>query len=114
MTTTSSSLTNDGISSYLHQVFAGLSYNGYAVDMWACGVILFILLTAVPPVEQANALDPRFRMIASGRLHDLLDVWNMHHVTPPARDLLYRLLQVAPEARLTVEQVKSHPWVSGR
>lgn len=94
-------------------MFSSQTYDGYAVDIWACGIILFILLTAVPPVEHASALDPRYRMIASGRLEDLLNVWGMNHVTPLARDLLFRLLQTSPEARPTVQQIKTHPWIVG-
>ena len=64
-------------------------------------------------MEMASDLDPRYRLIADARLSDLLEVWQMTHITPYARDLMSRILRPNPEERLTVAQIKEHPWVAG-
>lgn len=84
---------------------------GPLVDIWALGVILFILLTGVPPVETSSQLDPRFRLICSGGLRQMLLQWNMH-VSEEAMDLLQRILQGNPTDRLTIPEIKAHPWMN--
>ena len=76
------------------------------------GIILFILLAGVPPLELPTLADPRFKMIATGRLNELLDIWQLR-LSTPARDLLDRLLQVEPTRRATIADVLAHPWVTG-
>lgn len=85
---------------------------GFAVDVWALGIILFILLTGVPPLELPTLSDPRFKMIATNRLPELLDLWQLR-LSRHARDLLGRLLQVEPTSRATIAEVLVHPWVMG-
>mmetsp|Transcript_3821 Transcript_3821/g.5942 ORF Transcript_3821/g.5942 Transcript_3821/m.5942 type:complete len:348 (-) Transcript_3821:154-1197(-) len=86
-------------------------FNGLLVDMWAAGVILFILLTGVPPVETASPLDSRFRMIRDGELRNMLLQWNIH-ISEEAMDLLQRMLAVTPSQRLTIDAIRRHPWMT--
>lgn len=88
-----------------------LPFNGFLVDMWAAGVILFILLTGVPPVETASPLDSRFRMIRDGGLRNMLLQWNII-ISDEAMDLLQRMLRADPRQRLTIEQIRLHPWMN--
>lgn len=83
---------------------------GFAVDMWSLGIVLFILLTGVPPLELPTLADPRFQMIATNRLGELMDVWELR-LSPDVRDLLARLLQVEPTRRATIAEVLTHSWV---
>lgn len=84
---------------------------GPLVDIWALGVILFILLTGVPPVETSSQLDPRFRLIVSGGLRQMLLQWNIH-ISEEAMDLLQKILQGNPSDRLTIPEMKAHPWMN--
>ena len=85
-------------------------FNASLTDMWGLGVILFMLLTGVPPVESATPLDPRFRKISNGGLASMLVHWNIE-LTFPAVDLLTRMLKPNPIDRLTISQILEHPWI---
>lgn len=80
------------------------------VDVWALGIILFIMLTGVPPIESATPLDQRYRMVCAGLLGNMLEQWHMA-VAPSAVDLISRILRPNPDERLTLKEIYSHPWM---
>eukprot|EP00934_Nitzschia_sp_Nitz4_P002074 Nitzschia sp. Nitz4//scaffold131_size63436//538//1777//NITZ4_006258-RA/size63436-snap-gene-0.46-mRNA-1//-1//CDS//3329535217//2074//frame0 len=85
-------------------------FDGFAIDLWATGVILFIMLVGLPPWEFARPEDPRYRMISKGKLSRMLDSWK-RPVSPLAADLLQKMLTEDPRQRLSLTEVKDHPWV---
>lgn len=85
-------------------------FNGLQSDMWALGVILFIMLTGVPPVDTATPLDPRYRMLSEGHIGTMLDQWGIT-LSSEALDLLSKTLRAIPCERLTAAEVADHPWV---
>lgn len=88
-------------------------FDGYAVDMWAAGVILFLMLTGFPPWDRAAATDERFRYMSGGYLVQMLTEWEIP-ISSDAMDLLQRMLFLDPNDRLSLDQVRAHPWmVSG-
>ena len=87
-----------------------LPFDGFGIDLWSVGVILFIMLVGLPPWEFAKEEDPRYRMVARGGLAQMLDSWN-RAVSPAATDLLQKMLMHDPRQRLTLCEVKDHPWV---
>ncbi len=81
---------------------------GKECDLWSCGVILFILLGGYPPFYDES--EPRlFRKIREGKPDYDDPVWK--EVSPEAKDLLDKLLNVNPKERLTVEKALAHPWM---
>jgi len=89
-------------------------FDGYAVDMWAAGVILFLMLTGFPPWERACATDERFKYMTAGYLVQMLTEWELG-ISSDAMDLLQRMLWLDPKDRLSLDQVRAHPWmVNGR
>jgi len=86
-------------------------FSGEAIDFWACGIILFIMLTGVPPFETATEVDPRFQMISSWRLSEMLSLWEIN-LSPEAVDLLSRMLRPNPQERLKYEEIMAHPWMN--
>jgi len=86
-------------------------FDGFAVDMWAAGVILFLMLTGFPPWERACPTDERFRYMTAGYLVQMLTEWEVG-LSGDAMDLLQRMLFLDPKDRLCLEQVKAHPWMT--
>lgn len=87
-------------------------FDVFAADVWACGIILFLLLTGMPPYDPATGptpADQRFVYVRDGRLRDLLRAWNIA-LPDTAVDLVQRLLTADPYARITIPELKRHPW----
>ena len=94
------------------EVFANTDgFDGFAIDLWSCGVILYIMLTGFPPYDQASRADQRFELIVHGRLMEQLRNWDIN-LSDEAGDLLQSMLQLDPRQRLTLAQVLEHPWVT--
>ena len=85
-------------------------FDGFAIDLWATGVILFIMLVGLPPWEFARPEDPRYKMVTKGKLGRMLESWR-RPVSAHATDLLQRMLMEDPRQRLSLTEVKDHPWV---
>ena len=85
-------------------------FDGFAIDLWACGVILFIMLVGLPPWEFAREDDPRYNMVIQGGLTRMLRSWE-REVSESAADLLQKMLQRDPRDRLSLFQVMNHVWV---
>jgi serine/threonine protein kinase len=86
-------------------------FDGYAVDMWAAGVILFLMLTGFPPWERACQTDERFKYMTAGYLVQMLTEWEIG-ISSDAMDLLQRMLFLDPKDRLSLDQVRAHPWMA--
>ncbi|XP_044027629.1 serine/threonine-protein kinase pakF [Siniperca chuatsi] len=83
---------------------------GVAVDIWALGVILYILLCGFPPFRSRDRdQEELFQLIKQGHLHFLSPYWDP--ISEEARGLVRALLEPDPTMRLTAEQTLLHPWV---
>lgn len=84
--------------------------NPIVSDVWGAGVLLFMCLTGIPPVDEAVDRDNRFRVIKGGQLAQLLATWHIE-LDPAVVDLMQRMLTASPMQRITVDQVATHPWL---
>ncbi|XP_031440954.1 serine/threonine-protein kinase DCLK2-like isoform X2 [Clupea harengus] len=91
------------------EIIAETGY-GLKVDIWAAGVISYILLCGFPPFRsERNQQDELFQKILEGRLEFPAPYWD--NISSTAKDLIGRMLQVNVGNRYSAEDVLSHPWV---
>uniref|UniRef100_A0A3B3T5N8 Pregnancy up-regulated nonubiquitous CaM kinase n=2 Tax=Paramormyrops kingsleyae TaxID=1676925 RepID=A0A3B3T5N8_9TELE len=83
---------------------------GKAVDLWAVGVISYILLCGYPPFYDENDTE-LYRQIMKGEYEFDSPFWD--DISQSAKDFISHLLQVEPEKRLDCDQALQHPWISG-
>uniref|UniRef100_A0A3B4XTJ9 calcium/calmodulin-dependent protein kinase n=1 Tax=Seriola lalandi dorsalis TaxID=1841481 RepID=A0A3B4XTJ9_SERLL len=84
---------------------------GKPVDIWACGVILYILLVGYPPFwdEDQHKL---YQQIKAGAYDFPSPEWDT--VTPEAKNLINQMLTINPAKRINAQEALKHPWVCQR
>ena len=85
------------------EVISGNLYAGTEVDVWSCGVILYALLCGTLPFDD-ESIPNLFKKIKSG-MYSLPS-----HLSQSSRELILRMLVVDPIKRITIDEVRQHPW----
>ncbi|KAI4375708.1 hypothetical protein MLD38_013545 [Melastoma candidum] len=81
---------------------------GQEADVWTAGVILYILLSGVPPFW-AETQQGLFDAVLKGYIDFDSDPWPV--ISNSAKDLIRRMLCSRPSDRLTAHEVLCHPWI---
>ncbi|CRG93885.1 SNF1-related protein kinase catalytic subunit alpha, putative [Plasmodium gallinaceum] len=85
------------------EVISGKTYLGCEIDVWSLGVILFAMLCGFLPFDDEDIHD-LFEKIRNG-------IFSIPgHVSYYAKDLIKKILIVDPSKRITLNQIKKHPW----
>mgnify|MGYP001809848523 CR=1 FL=1 len=119
-------LNNKVAKEYLNQIKFNFSsskgYNGFQVDIWSCGVVMFAMLFGYLPFEDQalkthpNSTRPnRKSSINVYQLYQFISRNSLEipkHVTvsTEAIDLIRGMLRSDPENRITLSEVFRHPW----
>ena len=100
-----------GTKGYLAPEMLKRNKYGKSIDVWAVGVIVFVLLCGCLPFDNDSA-EIRDEEAARQKFSLRFPSW-ASDLSDSAKDLLRRLLDVHPGKRLTAEQACKHPWIVG-
>ncbi|KAJ1422918.1 Serine/threonine-protein kinase, active site [Sesbania bispinosa] len=85
------------------EILAKKGYDGAKVDVWSCGVVLFVLTAGYLPFNDPNLM-VMYRKIYKGEFR--CPRW----MSPELRRFLSKLLDTNPETRITVDGMTRDPW----
>lgn len=93
------------------EVLLGQKYDTM-IDMWAIGVILYILLCGFEPFYDERGDQAMFQRILKCDYEFISPWWD--EVSESAKDIVRKLIVLDPSKRLTAKQALQHPWVQGK
>ena len=85
------------------EMVGGHKYNGFFIDVWATGIILFAMLCGYLPFEDENN-DVLFKQILEGKID------YPEYLSDLSKDLLNKIIETNPEKRIKIEDIKKHPF----
>lgn len=100
------------------EIFIDKKYNGAVVDLFASGIVLFIMRSGTPPFAKADPTkDPHYKLLNNNAKNNTF--WNAHgkhkptkdFFSPEFKDFLNCMLALDPLQRPTLPEIKSHPWM---
>jgi len=114
-TTQSLLFTECGTPGYMApEMITNSGYDAAATDLWACGVILFIMLAGFPPFQKPSTSDWWFNKLTQGK-HALF--WQAHCRNAvfgeEFKDFINNVLQPIPSKRFKIADMKAHAWWKG-
>ncbi|KAF3617137.1 Serine/threonine-protein kinase SAPK2 [Capsicum annuum] len=91
------------------EVLSRKEYDGKLADVWSCGVTLYVMLVGAYPFEDPE--DPRnFRKTLTRILTVQYSIPYYVRVSKECKHLLSQIFVADPEKRITIEEIKKHPW----
>ncbi|XP_010472302.1 PREDICTED: serine/threonine-protein kinase SRK2J isoform X1 [Camelina sativa] len=91
------------------EVFCRSEYDGKSVDVWSCGVALYVMLVGAYPFEDRK--DPRnIRKTVQKIMAVKYKIPGYVHISEDCRNLLARIFVANPLQRSTLKEIKSHAW----
>ena len=86
------------------EMVSGLSYDGFKVDIWSCGIVLFAMLCGYLPFDDKNDDKIIFKKIVE------CEIKYPFFLSDMSRDIITKLLIKDPNKRISIKQIKMHPF----
>ncbi len=86
------------------EILKNKGYEGFSVDIWSCGVVLYAMLSGTVPFK-GNDLHELHDLIMIGKFNTINDI------SYDAQHLIKCLLEIDPKKRITINNILNHPWL---
>ena len=86
------------------EILENKGYEGFPVDVWSSGIVLYAMLSGTVPFK-ANNLTDLHNIIIEGNFKEINDI------SFDCKDLLKKLLKVNPKERITIDEALKHKWL---
>lgn len=104
-----------GTKSYIApEIWLGDIYDGRQTDVFAAGVTIFQIVCGHLPFSKANKDSKSYKIFMSGDLEAYLAYVDAKDLSDEFKDLICGMLCTDPKKRLSIHQVKSHPWMKSQ
>ncbi|XP_068661228.1 serine/threonine-protein kinase SRK2A-like [Aristolochia californica] len=91
------------------EVLSRREYDGKLADVWSCGVTLYVMLVGAYPFEDQE--DPKNFRKTIGRIMAVqYKIPDYVHISQDCKHLLSRIFVANPIKRITIKEIKNHPW----
>ncbi|TVU36370.1 hypothetical protein EJB05_18302 [Eragrostis curvula] len=91
------------------EVLSRREYDGKLADVWSCGVTLYVMLVGAYPFEDPD--DPKNIRKTIEQIRQVqYTIPDYVHISTECRQLLARIFVANPIRRITMKEIKSHPW----
>ena len=85
------------------EMINGEKYYGLKADIWSSGIVLYAMLCGYLPFEDSDN-EKLYKKITDGKFK------TPNFLSESAKDILHKILNVDPKTRITIPQMKKHPW----
>ena len=85
------------------EMISGKKYNGLNADIWSSGVILFSMVSGFLPFQEEDT-KLLYQKITNGKYQI------PYYISQTAGDLIHKILNINPNKRITIGQIKKHKW----
>jgi len=93
------------------EIKEGKQYAGSQVDMFSIGVILFIIVQGIFPFKEARKEEYFYNLIMQGQNDTYFQKVNGTDLSDDFKDLILRFFAFDGNTRITLDQIRAHPWM---